>query len=74
MTKFLQCNDLFPGCGFVAEAETDEDVLRACAAHAAEVHGMARIDEATAAKARGAIRDWSDRTWQWSEPAGTSEP
>jgi predicted small metal-binding protein len=38
-------------------ADSEEEVLRQAAEHAREVHGVQQIDDATAAKVKGAIRD-----------------
>lgn len=56
MEKVLRCGDLFPGCQAEAKGATDEEVLRQAAEHARVAHGVARMDEATAAKVRAAIR------------------
>ena len=40
MSKVMKCGDLMPGCDFVATGETEEDILKAAAAHAKEVHNM----------------------------------
>ncbi len=40
MTKVLKCGDLMPGCDFVASGRTEEEVLKAAAAHAKEVHHL----------------------------------
>jgi len=56
MDKVLRCGDLFPGCQAEAEGKTDEEVLRHAGEHARAVHGVERLDEATAAKVRAAIR------------------
>ncbi|SNT39833.1 DUF1059 domain-containing protein [Tropicimonas sediminicola] len=40
MTKVLRCGNLMPGCDYEARGETEEDILKAAAAHAKEVHGL----------------------------------
>lgn len=56
MTKLLKCGDLVPGCGWQAEAETEDELLKKAAAHAQGVHGM-EVTPALAEKVRGAIRE-----------------
>jgi predicted small metal-binding protein len=54
--KHLRCADLFPGCDAEIHLATDDDVLAAAAAHAADAHGVTAMDDATVAAVRGAIR------------------
>ena len=56
MEKVLRCGDLFPGCQAEAHGKTDDEVLKRAAEHARATHGIERIDEATAARVRAAIR------------------
>jgi predicted small metal-binding protein len=56
MAKILNCGELFPGCAIVARGETEEDILRQAAEHAARDHGVTQIDPATLAKVKAAIR------------------
>lgn len=51
----LQCAKLFPGCPAEIHLETEDQVLTAAAAHAAEVHGLEQLDEPTVAAVRAAI-------------------
>jgi len=55
--KNLRCADLFPGCEATISLESEEAVLAAAAAHAAEVHGLTALDDATVAAVRGAITE-----------------
>lgn len=55
--KSIQCRELFPGCEFKAEGRTEEEVLSQAASHAATVHGLTELDDATVAKVRGCIRE-----------------
>jgi predicted small metal-binding protein len=57
MSKILKCADLFEGCTAQVRADSEDEVLRQAAEHAREVHGLQQIDDATAAKVKGAIRD-----------------
>ncbi len=57
MTKILECNDLNPGCAFVARGETEQDILQHAAEHAKTAHGVSEISEELVAKVRASIRD-----------------
>ncbi len=57
MSKSIACNDLFPGCEFKAEAESEAELLQKVAAHAASVHGITEITDDIIGKVRGCIRD-----------------
>ena len=57
MTKSIQCADLFPGCEFKAEAESEEALLQKAAEHAASVHNVTELTDEIVAKVKGAIRD-----------------
>ena len=56
MTKELRCNDIMPGCEFVARGETEQEIMAKAAEHAKEKHGLNEIDEETAKKVRSQIR------------------
>jgi predicted small metal-binding protein len=55
--KVLFCGDVVPGCDAKVEDADIDGIMRQAAAHAKDAHGLATIDEATAAKVRSAIRD-----------------
>lgn len=57
MAKVLACRDVGVDCDFVARCETEEEVLRQCAKHGKEAHGMEEITPDLRAKIRGYIRD-----------------
>ena len=57
MTKSIQCADLFPGCEFHAEAESEELLLQKAAEHAASVHNVTELTDEIVAKVKGCIRD-----------------
>ena len=57
MTKHIACSTLVPGCAFEATAETEEDLLREVAAHAAHAHGVTEVTPELAAKVKAAIRN-----------------
>ncbi len=57
MSKVIECNDLFPGCEFKAEAASEADLLQKVAAHAASDHGVTEITDEMVSKVKGCIRD-----------------
>ena len=57
MAKALRCRDVGMDCDFVAHAETEEEILKKAAEHAASAHDMKEIPEEVLAKVRAAIRD-----------------
>jgi predicted small metal-binding protein len=56
MEKALKCGDVVPGCAAEVHAATEDEILRQAAEHARTVHGLERMDEATVARVRAAIR------------------
>jgi predicted small metal-binding protein len=57
MTKKIACQDLFPGCSFTAEAETEQELLAKVAPHAAQAHGITEVTSDIAKQVRAVIRD-----------------
>ncbi|MGH9728414.1 MAG: DUF1059 domain-containing protein [Candidatus Acidiferrales bacterium] len=57
MAKSLQCNDVIPGCSYVVNAATEEEVMRQAAEHARIEHNIRRITPEIMAMVRAAIRD-----------------
>lgn len=57
MTKSIKCGDLFPGCDFHAEAESEDALLQMAAEHAASVHNVTELTDEIVAKVKGCIRD-----------------
>jgi predicted small metal-binding protein len=57
MTKVLKCNDVNPGCSFVARGDSEADVLKQAAEHAKTAHKMREIPADVLSKVRGAIRE-----------------
>lgn len=57
MSKTIACNDLFPGCDFKAEAESEAELLQKVAAHAASEHGVTEMTDNVVSKVKGCIRD-----------------
>ena len=55
-SKRVACGDLVPGCDFVATAESEEELLKQVAAHAAHHHGISEVTPELAAKVKAAIR------------------
>ncbi|MGH7572156.1 MAG: DUF1059 domain-containing protein [Gemmatimonadota bacterium] len=56
MAKELRCDDVMPGCDYVAKGETEQEIMAQAAEHAREKHGLNEIDEETAQKVRSKIR------------------
>lgn len=57
MAKLLRCSDVGFDCGYEIRADTEDEVMKKAAEHAAEVHGMKEISEEVGAKVRAAIKD-----------------
>lgn len=56
MPQHIACGDVVGGCAFTASAETEDDLLKKVAAHAAEKHGVTEVTPEMAAKVKAAIR------------------
>jgi predicted small metal-binding protein len=57
MAKLVSCRDIGMDCDFVAQGETEEDVLEQCAEHARHAHNMTEIPAGLVDQVRVAIRD-----------------
>ena len=57
MAKVLRCRDVGMDCDFVARAETEEEILKKAAEHAAKDHNMTEIPPEAVEKIREVIRD-----------------
>lgn len=57
MTKVLRCSDVGFDCRHEIRADTEEEVMKKAAEHAAEVHDLEEISEEVAAEVRAAIKD-----------------
>ncbi len=57
MAKVLRCKDVGFECGFEIRADTEEELMKKVAEHAAEVHDMKEVSEEVAAEVKAAIRD-----------------
>ncbi len=56
MAKKFACGGLMPGCDFVAEGETEEEVLTKVAQHAKSAHGIEKITDDLLTKVKLAIK------------------
>jgi predicted small metal-binding protein len=56
MAKHIGCGDVVAGCGFTAQAATEEELLEAVKAHATKEHGVKEVTPELAAKVKAAIR------------------
>ena len=54
-TVHIACNEVVPGCGFTASADTEEELIEKVAAHAAHDHGVAEVTPELVAKVKAAI-------------------
>lgn len=57
MAKVLRCSDVGFDCGFEIRADSEEELMKKVAEHAAEVHDIKEVSEEVAAKVKAAIRD-----------------
>jgi predicted small metal-binding protein len=57
MAKILRCRDVGIDCDFVARADSEEEILKKAAEHAAAAHDMKEISEEVLSQVRAAIRD-----------------
>ena len=55
--KQFACATVVDGCDGVVTGATDDDVLAAAAAHAAEAHGMSEVPDEVVAAIRAGITD-----------------
>lgn len=56
MKKFA-CGDVVAGCDGVVTGETEDEVLAAAAAHAAEAHGMSEVPDEVVDAIRAGITE-----------------
>ena len=52
----IECKDLGMDCGFKATAETEDELLKKVAEHAAEVHGIKEISPDLMEKVKSIIK------------------
>lgn len=50
------CKDIGMSCGFKAEAQSEEELMKKIAEHAKKAHNMSTIDAATMSKIKAAIK------------------
>lgn len=51
----FECDKVIPGCEGKVHGETAEETLTKAAEHAADVHGLTELDDATVEKVKAAI-------------------
>ena len=56
MKKHIACGNVVPGCSFTATADTEEELIRKVAEHAAHAHGVTEVTAELAAKVNAAIQ------------------
>jgi predicted small metal-binding protein len=56
MEKQIACGDVVPGCAWKASAQTEEELVKQVAAHAAKAHGVEEVTPELAAQVKAAIR------------------
>ena len=57
MAKVLRCSDMGVNCNWVGRAETEEELFKMAAKHAADEHDMKEIPKELLAKAKTLIRE-----------------
>jgi len=57
MAKLLRCRDVGMDCDFIARADSEEELLKKAAEHAAKTHDMKEIPPEVLSKVRAAIRN-----------------
>ena len=57
MAKVLHCAEVVPGCAHTMHGESEDEVMRQAAQHAASEHDMAEVPADLAEKIRGRIKD-----------------
>jgi predicted small metal-binding protein len=55
--KSFACGTVVPGCDGVVTGETDDEVMAAAAAHAAQVHGMTEVPDEVVVAIRAGITE-----------------
>ena len=57
MAKVLHCAEVVPGCAHTMRGDSEDDVMRQAAQHAAAEHNMTDVPPELAEKIRGRIKD-----------------
>jgi predicted small metal-binding protein len=55
--KVIHCKDVGFDCGYVAQATSEEELLRKVAEHAEQVHDVTDLPDEVVAQVRAVIRD-----------------
>jgi predicted small metal-binding protein len=55
-TAHIACNEVVPGCGFTASADSEDELTDKVATHAAQDHDVSEVTPELAAKVKAAIR------------------
>jgi len=55
LTYSFACNEIVPGCDGVVSGETVDDVMTSVAEHAANAHGITKIDDELVEKVKAGI-------------------
>jgi predicted small metal-binding protein len=55
MSKHIACGNVVEGCGWTAQAPSDEELLRKVAEHAQASHGVQEVTPELASKVKAAI-------------------
>jgi predicted small metal-binding protein len=56
MAKQITCGEVVPGCAWKGSAQTEDELLKQVAAHAAEAHGVEEVTPELASQVKAAIR------------------
>lgn len=56
MAKQMSCGAVVPGCAWEASAQTEEELMKRVATHAAEAHGVNEVTPELAARIKAAIQ------------------
>lgn len=57
MTKHIACGDVVEGCGWQANASTEEELVQKVVAHASSAHDVKQVTPELAAQVKAAIRE-----------------
>ena len=57
MSKVIRCRDVGVDCDFVARADSEEELMKKVAEHAATAHNMKEIPEEVLSQVRAAVRN-----------------
>jgi predicted small metal-binding protein len=57
MAKQMACGDVVPGCAFVAQAASEEELMGQVVRHAHDSHGVKDVTPELAAQVKAATRE-----------------